>query len=147
MPKKLYHIELKKSEKVRLQEYVTQGQKSARAINRARILLLSNDQQTDEEITNVLGVSLPTVHRVRKRYNEDGLNSILQEKSRSGAPGKVDARLEAQLSMLACSEPPEGHNRWTLRLLADKLVELEFIDSISHTEVRNLLKKTNSNLG
>lgn len=147
MAKKLYHIELTKSEKVRLQEYVTQGKKSARAINRVRILLLSNEQKTDEEIANVLGVSLPTVHRVRKRYNEEGLTSILEEKYRSGAPAKVDARVEAQLSMIACSEPPEGHSRWTLRLLADKLVELELVDSISHTEVGSLLKKTNLSLG
>lgn len=147
MSKKLYHIELKKSERIRLQEYVRQGQRSARAINRVRILLLSDEQKTDEEIANVLEVSILTVQRVRKSYNEEGLTSILKEKSRSGAPAKIDARVEAQLSMIACSEPPEGRSRWTLRLLADKLVKLELVDSISHTEVGSLLKKTNSSLG
>ena len=139
MPKKLYCIKLKKAEKNRLKEYVTQGQKSARSINRARILLLSNDQKTDQEIANVLDTSLLTVHRVRKRYNEKGLEGVLEDKARSGAPTKVDARVEAQLSMIACSDPPEGRKRWTLRLLADKLVELELIDCISHTEVGTLL--------
>lgn len=147
MPKKLHCVNLTKNELSRLQDHVCQGKKSARSINRARILLLANGQKTDEEIAKILDVSLPTVHRVRKQYNEESLDSILCEKSRSGAPTKVDARLEAQLSMLACSDPPEGHKRWTLRLLAEKLVELELTDSIAPNTVRSLLKKTNSNLG
>ena len=147
MPRKLYPVNLKKTEKSQLNEYVNQGQKSARSINRARILLLSNDQNTDEEITEILGVSLPTVHRIRKRYNEKGLEGVLEDKARSGAPTKVDARVEAQLSMIACSDPPEGYKSWTLRLLANKLVEMELIDSIAPNTVRTLLKKTNSSPG
>ena len=131
MPKKLYHVKLTKTKELRLEKHVSQGQKTARSITRARILLLAHDQQTDEEIVEILGTSLATVHRVRKQYNEEGLDRVLQEKSRSGAPSKVDARVEAQLTMIACSKPPEGRKRWTLRLLAGKLVELELVDSIA----------------
>lgn len=143
MPKKQYHVHLKSSERVQLERSVNQGQHSARRLTRARILLLADEQNTDEEIVQALGVSLGTVHRIRKRYWHEGLEAALQEKPRPGAPPKVDRRLDAQLTLLACSEPPAGRGRWTLRLLADKLVELELVESMSHTTVRRLLKKTN----
>lgn len=147
MPKRLYHVKLKKTEKKKLKSYVNQGQKSARSITRARILLLADQQKSDEEISKTLGVSLKTIYRIRKGYRQGDLDSILQERSRSGAPIKIDARVEATLTLLACSNPPEGRKRWTLRLLADKLVSLQLIDSISPNTVGKLLKKTNLNLG
>jgi transposase len=79
----------------------------------------------DEEIAETLGISLATVYRIRKGYHQEGLARIFKEKPRSGAPSKVDGRLEAQLTTLACSDPPEGYAHWTHRLLADKLVSLE----------------------
>lgn len=147
MPEKIYPIKLSEAERQQLQKYVKQGKKSARAMNRARILLLADEQQTDEEITKVLGVNRTTIYRVRKEYRAVGVNKALEEKPRSGAPVKIDGRVEATLTMLACSEPPEGYGRWTLQLLADKLVELEVVESISLPTVRTALKKTNLNLG
>jgi transposase len=90
---------------------------------------------------NALKVSRTTIVRVRKRYCEDGLVFALTEKPRSGAPPKIDARVEAKLTALACSNPPEGRSRWTMNLLADKLVELGEVDSISGMSVCRALKK------
>lgn len=147
MPQKMYPIKLRDKEYIQLRQYVRDGNKSARVINRARILLLADEQRPDEEISEVLGINRTTVYRVRKAYNEGGLETALQEKSRSGAPTRIDARVEATVTMLACSEAPEGYGRWTLQLLADKLVELKVVNSISLESVRTLLKKTNSSLG
>jgi transposase len=108
---------------------------------------LADEGRSDEEIIEALKVSRTTVNRIRKRYCQGGLDFALHEKPRSGAPPKIDGRIEAQLTLLACSDPPEGRSRWTLRLLADKLVELESVDSISHMSVHRLLKKTRSNRG
>jgi transposase len=147
MPKKMYHVKLDDQEYIRLSEYVQNGNKSARVINRARILLLSDEQMSDEEIADTLGIGTATVHRVREKYNKHGMDKALHEKTRNGAPSKIDGRLEATLTMLACSQAPEGYSRWTLQLLADKLIELKAIDSISLPTVRTVLKKTNLNLG
>jgi len=147
MPEKIYPITLREEERQQLHKYVKQGKKSARAITRARILLLADAQQTDEEITRALGVNRTTIYRVRKEYCAVGVTKALAEQPRSGAPAKIDGRVEATLTMLACSEPPEGYGRWTLQLLAEKLVELEVVDSISLPTVRTALKKTNSNRG
>ena len=147
MPEKIYPITLSEEERQQLQQYVNHGKKSARAMNRARMLLLADEQQTDEEITKVLGVNRTTIYRVRKEYHAVGVKKALEEKPRSGAPAKIDGRVEATLTMLACSDPPEGYGRWTLQLLADKLVELAMVESISLPTVRTALKKTNLNLG
>jgi transposase len=147
MPEKIYPIQLSEEERRQLQKYVKQGKKSARAMNRARILLLAGEQQTDEEITKVLGVNRTTIYRVRKEYCTAGINNALEEKPRCGAPAKIDGRVEATLTMLACADPPKGSGRWTLQLLAEKLVELEVVESISLPTVRTALKKTNLNLG
>lgn len=147
MPTKQYKVELSKREYQQLHGYVNQGKRGAREINRARILLLADEQRTDEEIVEILGVTRKTVYNVRKAYNEIGLDKALQEKPRRGAAAKIDGRVEATLTMLACSDPPEGYGRWTLQLLADKLVQLEVVSSVSLETVRILLKKTNLNLG
>lgn len=147
MPKKTYSVQLRDEEYLQLRQYVREGNKSARAMNRARILLLADEQWADEEIAETLGVGTATVQRVRKNYTTGGLEQALQEKPRSGAPSKIDGRSEATLTMLACSEPPPGCARWTLQLLADKLVELKVVDSIALETVRTILKKMNSNPG
>lgn len=147
MPKKINHIILSNDEALQLRRYVQGGHKSARAINRARILLFADLGMTDDEIADTLGVGLATVYRIRKRYHEVGWEKALQEYPRSGAPSKIDGRVEATLTMLACSDPPEGYGRWTLQLLADKLVELQVIDSISLPTISSVLKKMNSSLG
>jgi hypothetical protein len=142
MSQRTYSIKLSKEERQYLERYVREGKKSARAINRARILLLADEQNSDEQIIAVLGVSRTTAYRIRKGYGEVGVHKALQEKSRSGAPSRIDGRVEATLTMLACSDPPDGHSRWTLQLLADKVVELGVIESISVESVRTTLKKT-----
>lgn len=147
MPKKLYPIMLGEAERQQLLNYVRHGKKSARAITHARILLLADAQRSDEEITLLLGVNRITAYRVRKSYCTHGLDHTLQDQPRSGAPAKIDGRVEATLTMLACADPPEGYGRWTLQLLADKLVALEVVESISLESVRLILKKTNSNRG
>ncbi|MGH8059481.1 MAG: helix-turn-helix domain-containing protein [Candidatus Entotheonellia bacterium] len=147
MPKQIYAIRLRAEEHQPLRTYVNRGQRSARSITRARILLLADEQWSDDEITTLLGINRTTVHRVRKSYCERGLLHALQEKDRSGASSKINGRVEATLTMLACSNPPTGSSRWTLELLADTLVELAVVESLSLESVRTTLKKTNSNLG
>jgi len=141
--KKQYQIQLTDEERKELKRLIESGRKLVRKITRARILLLSDTGKTDKEISEALQVCVHTVHKVRKRFfNEKSINS-LEEKPRSGKPPKLDGLTAAQITALACSEPPEGRNKWTLRLLADRAVELEFVDSISHEGIRKLLKKTN----
>jgi transposase len=147
MSKKLYQVNLMEEERERLLHDLKQGKKLARTMTKARILLLADEGRIDKEIAETLKVSMATVFRVRQRYCQGGLEAALMDKPRSGAPPKLNSRLEAQLTALACSEPPEGRGRWTLRLLADKLVELELIDSVSHTAVGNWLKKTSLSHG
>ena len=143
-------IKLTDQEEQILKKYVSQGQKNAREINRARILLMANEGVKINDIKQALGVSLATIANVRKTYNRQEHAHILdciKDKPRSGRPIKLDSRVEAKVSMIACSEPPAGRARWTLHLIADKLVKLEEVESISHESVRQLLKKTGSNLG
>ncbi|GIK40860.1 MAG: hypothetical protein BroJett011_46930 [Chloroflexota bacterium] len=150
MPGKRITIKLPKQDEQILQEFVSQGQKNAREINRARILLLANEGRPVKEIEQILGVSAATICNVRNTYNRqehDDILEVIQDKPRSGRPLKLDSRVAANVSMIACSEPPVGSARWTLHLIADKLVELEVVESISHESVRQLLKKTGSNPG
>ena len=145
--KKLNIVHLNEQEREELRQYLRKGKSSARSLTRARILLLADDERDDEEIAETLKVSKSTILRIRTRYCEGGLDSALHEKARSGAPSKIDGRIEAELTLLACSDPPDGRSKWTVRLLADKLVEIEVVDSISHMSVQRLLKKMKLNLG
>jgi transposase len=142
MPKKSRVIQLSDEEYIQLRQYVREGKKSSRALTRARVLLLSDEHVPDEEICQQLDVGRVTVYRIRRKYHDGGLAQALHDQRRSGAPAKIDGRVEASLTMLACSAPPEGYGRWTLQLLADKLIELKIIDSISLESVRTTLKKT-----
>ena len=147
MPRKIYQVRLSCKDREDLLKLINGGKSSARVLTRTRILLLADELKADEKIADTLKVSIPTVARVRKRYCLGGLESALYDRPRSGAPPKARGRFEAHLSALACSEPPEGHARWTLRLLADRVVELGLIDSISHTGISKLLKKMNLSPG
>lgn len=140
---KQFHIQLTEEERRELKRLIESGRRLARKITRARILLLADAGKKDIEIAQALQVSVQTVHKVRKRFfNEKSLNS-LEEKPRSGKPPKLDGLTAANITALACSEPPEGRKRWTLRLLADRAIELDLVDTISHEGIRKLLKKTN----
>ncbi|OPY53171.1 MAG: hypothetical protein A4E48_00840 [Methanosaeta sp. PtaU1.Bin060] len=145
--KRVYVVDLTEEEKDLLLRFLRKGKSSARSQTRARILLLSDEGLEDDEIVEMLKVSRSTVSRIRKRYFEGGLDLALNEKPRSGAPKRIDGRVEAQLTLLACSDPPEGRSRWTVKLLTDRLVELGFVDSISHMSVQRLLKKMKLSLG
>lgn len=148
MPRpKVYAVELTGEQRSRLLELVRKGEAKARMLTRARILLLSAEGKTDRAIAEVLQVNPQTVRNIRKRFVEEGLTAALQERPRPGAQPKLDGRQEAFLMALACSEPPEGREHWTMQLLADRLVELGVVESISDETVRRVLKKTTSSPG
>lgn len=111
---------------------------------RARILDLLHREVAPPEIASTLSCGIATVYNVKRRYLAEGLEAALRDKPRSGAPRRISGQARAKITALACSAAPEGHARWTLRLLADRAVELGFCDSISHNAVKELLKKTGS---
>ena len=136
-------VELKAEERVFLHELIRNGGKSAAVLGRARVLLKADEGKTDLENADFSGVSLSTVFRVRRRFVESGLESAVYRKNAGERLyRKLDGEAEAVLIATACSESPEGFSRWTLKLLADRLVALEVVDSISRECVRTTLKKT-----
>ena len=146
MARKRIEVQLTPDEHQSLSTYVAHGHKSAREINRARILLLAHDGRTDPDIAKVLGVSHVTVYNRRKRYHHKGeqhILDVLHDAPRAGRPLQFDSTVEAKVTMIACSDPPQGAARWTLHLIADQLVQLDIVDTISHESVRGMLKKTN----
>jgi len=150
MAKRRRQIGLTKEQRTELERFVTQGEKSAREINRARILLLAGEGRGDSDIGRILGLARGTIYNVRQKYKtkvSDSLQEVLKEEPRSGRPIEIDSRVEAKVTGLACSAPPPGRARWTLRLLADKLVKLGVTDSISQESGRQMLKKTTSSPG
>lgn len=146
-------VRLTTEERKKLLELVSKGRGTAAALRRARILLKADESDegfgwTDPVICDALDVSLATVYRVRKSFVEEGLDAALNRKKPRGRRyRKLDGEQEAQLVALACSSPPEGRKGWTLKLLADKLVELNVVEHISPECVRTTLKKTNSSHG
>lgn len=147
MARKKYIVKLTDEERHRLLELTRKGTVRARKMKRALILLQADEGATDPEIMAAVRVSRPTVERIRKRFVEGGLERALNEDPRPGQKRKLNGREEATLIALACSQAPAGHSRWTLRLLADKLVKLGVVESISHEAVRSTLKKTNLSPG
>lgn len=143
MPAKKYIVKLSAEERQELLRLTNKGMINARSMKRAQILLKADEGLKDEAIIQALNSTRPTVERVRKRFVEGGVEKAIYEDKRPGSMTKLDGRAEAQLIALACSPAPDGHERWTLRLLADKLVELDVVESISHETVRQSLKKTN----
>jgi putative transposase len=140
---KKQHIKLSETERQELETLLSKGELSARQFKRATGLLALDRGETLEAVAVLLRVTNDTVRAWRQRYQADGLKSLV-DKPRSGRPIEIDGQQRAQITALACSEAPTGHDKWTLRLLADKVVELGYCDSISHTQVKNILKKTKS---
>jgi len=150
MPTK-YPVHLSTEERQELEALIHRGAASARIQTRARILLLTDENQKKKKSTQAIAAALlcsrPTVTHTRQKFSEGGLEKALSEKARPGAVPKITGDVEAQLTLLACSAPPAGRARWTLQLLADKLVELKLVESISDVAVMQRLKKTNLSLG
>jgi transposase len=147
--KKKYVVDLDKHERKRLREMVQKGQSGARRLRRAHTLLLADEGRTDEEIARALHAGVRTVERTRRRFVEEGLEAALSERPRSGGAlrRKLDGHREAYLVALACSDPPEGRERWTMQLLAEKLVEVGLVEEICDETVRRTLKKGASSRG
>lgn len=142
-----YIVDLTAAEYDYLYHFIKQGKPAARHVARSHILLHAAEGATDEEIADLLRVSLSTVHRTRQRFVEEGLSRALTEHRRPGLRPKLDGHQEAFLVALACSAPPAGHAHWTMQLLADRLIELRVVEAVSDETVRRVLKKTISNHG
>ena len=139
---KKQHIQLSDVDREYLEALISKGELTAKIYRRALGLLELDRGQTYTDVSKTLKVTIPTLSTWAAKYRETGLR-VLQDQSRSGRPIEIDGNQRAKVTALACSEPPEGYARWSLRLLADKAVELDYCDHISHTEVATILKKTN----
>lgn len=146
MPAKKYHVELTDQERARLEQMLRRGKHSARKLTRAHILLKADFSLRDEDIAQELDTCIPTVERTRKRFAEVRLGS-LEERPRPGRKPLLNEKSEARLIAEACSKAPDGRERWTLQLLADRVVELKLSESCSADTVQRILKKTNSSPG
>ena len=154
MPAKHYQVVLDAPQREDLLSLISSGTESARKLTRARILLKADESEqgpayTDAQIQAAVETSISTIQRVRKTFVREGLTSALTPKKRlkPSRLQKFDGEKEAHLIALACSPAPEGFSRWTLRLLAEKMVELNHVSSVSHETIRRTLKKTHSSLG
>ena len=147
MPVSQYKVELAQSERSALIETSGRGKPLARTVKRALALLKADEGLLDREVAEAVSLSVATVARVRRRFVEEGLEAAINDRPRSGRERKLSGRQEAHLVAIACSNAPEGHTNWTLQLLANQVVAMEFAGSISLETVRQILKKTNSNHG
>jgi transposase len=141
---KKQHVTLSENDRIYLKNLISKGSLPAKTYKRALALLELDRGSTFTNVAQTVGVTKQTASTWAHKYGETGLE-FLTDKPRSGRPKEIDGITRAQITALACSDAPEGHERWTLRLLAEKVVELEYIDTISHTEIGRILKKTNSN--
>ncbi len=145
------HVYLTPEQRAHLEGLIHAGSVRARTQTRARILLLTDrtlpQRLTDAEIAGALLCNKNTVGNVRRRFLHGGMDTALYDQPRPGATPKLTGDVEAHLTLLACSTPPDGKQRWTLRMLADKLVQLQLVDSISDVAVMHHLKKTSSSRG
>ncbi len=139
----LVTIRLKFSDRKVLKALISKGSAKAREINRAHILLMSDAGKSPKDISEFLTVQKKTIQNIKERYLKGGLKEALYEKARPGKPPKLSGKIKAKITALACTDPPEGQGRWSLRLLAEKIIELKYVKSISHTYVGKVLKKTN----
>lgn len=151
--KKKYIVSLTAEERAQLEQLTTTGKVAAYKMNHARILLKADTNQadggwSDEAISQALDLSVATIERVRQRFVGTSLESALSRaEQQQRKPHRLDGAQEAHLIALTCSKPPEGHARWSLRLLAERMVELEYVESVSHETIRQTLKKTTSSPG
>jgi transposase len=143
----IYKVVLSDKDRATLEQMTAKGQASVRVLKRAQILLKADGEQLkDAEIAQMLDVSQGTVQNIRENFYKNGLK-CLHDKPRPGRPRIIDGDIEAKIVTIACSTPPQGRERWTVRLIAQRLVTLECLEKISHQGVYKRLKKTNSNLG
>lgn len=148
-----YKVTLTEEEQTELMDIINKGCHTSQKFRAAYILLNCDegkfaDKVTNEQMSKVLKIGMRTIDRVKKKFVEEGFDAVLERKSPDREyDRKADGEVEAHLITLCCSEPPEGYARWSLRLLADKLVELKYVDSMSYETVRRVLKKTNYSLG
>ena len=142
MPRKRQIIQLSETDKSSLTKILTKKETSAREQTRARVLDLLVLQGHPETIANLLKIGIATVYNLQKRFLDEEFEAALHDKPRSGKPPTIKPEAKAKITALACSDAPAGYARWTLRLLADKAVEMRYIDSISAMEVGRILKKT-----
>jgi len=147
MPKQSQPVKLQSEEVAYLERYVSQGKRSARAIKRAHLLLHRHAGKSPQESAELAGVSLSTVYYVCHRYHAEGVEAALTERARSGQPRKLNLHHEVALTVLACSEPPDGHARWSVRLLHDKAIEVGIVEDVGRDTIRLFLKKMLSNRG
>ena len=149
MPKKIYKVGLSEEERHHLINLVSSGTEKTRKLTRCRILLKANDGWIDQDISQALDVGRSTVERIRKKYYENDLEyAINRRPSRREYERKIDGKIEAHLVALSCGAAPKGYSKWTVRLLADRLVKLEQVEleSVSHETVRQVLKKNNKTM-
>jgi transposase len=144
MARKAQPVKLTDNELSSLTTIISRGSSSARTNSRARILKLLHHGQKPAAIAATLHITPQTVFNVKRRYLAGGLEATLFDQPRSGRPIRIDGKQRAKITALACSTPPQGHSRWSLRLLADKAVELQYCQAVSHNAVKGILKKTNS---
>ena len=137
------HIQLSPVDRGYLEALISKGELKAKTYRRALSLLELDRGQSYSAVAKTVKSTIATVSTLAEQYQENGLQA-LYDRPRSGRPVKIDGEQRAKITALACSTPPEGHAEWSLRLLADKAVELDFCEQISHTHVRTILKKTKS---
>ena len=149
MPRKptKYKIRLTDEQRCELLSIVSKGEHNARLIKRANILLLSDEGKTAPQIVEALSTTEQTVYNIRKRFSQEGLESAIHEKPRPGAKPLIQPEQEAHIIALACSTPPDDRERWTVRMLTNKVVELGILDEVSRETVRRTLKKTSLSRG
>jgi len=140
-------LTLTERERQELQELVRKGENKARVITRARLLLLSDQGWDDQKIADALQIGRATVERIRRRAVRESVETAIVDRPRPGSERKLNAKQEAQLVAIACSDPPPGRKRWTIRLLVEEVVKQGVVDSISFETVRRVVKKTMSGLG
>jgi putative transposase len=140
-------IQLLEDDKTTLDKFIRTGKHGSRSLTRARTLMMNHNGVSLSAIALHLGISYASASTTRSRYKAEGLAFALTDKPRSGAPPKINAKLEAQVTAIVCSDAPEGRVRWTLELLQDEILQLNYVESISKESVRTILKKVNSSLG
>lgn len=148
MPQK-HVVQLGDGDRHQLRSLLRKGKASARCLTRVRVLLAADEQLTDEEIVEQLEVSPSLIYDVRRRFVREGWKAAIHRRPQPARPQarKLDGEGQARLIALACSAPPDGRETWALRLLADRMVQLRYVETISHETVRGVLKKTNSSRG
>jgi transposase len=144
---KRYRVTLTEEERERLEGLTRKGRAPVRMVRRAQMLLLASEEQRDEDLAKALHIGVSTVERTRRRCVEEGVEASLRERPRPGARPKLGPKEQAFVVALACTKPPEGRERWTMGLLAERVVELKIVPDITDESIRRLLKRTSSSRG